>query len=283
MSTHSFDAALHLTPDFDVQPDQFVGHTHPDWWNMVGPFGGMTAAIALHAVMSHPSRLGDPAAVTVNYASALADGPFKAVARPVRTNRSTQHWVLEMRQADAHGVETVVLTGTAMTAVRRETWSATDMPMPDVPHPDAVPRPSLRTGAVKWLQRYDMRPVHGSIPAKWDGSAASEDPLRASLTQLWVRDDPARPLDFESLMAMADIFFPRIWLRRSTMVPVGTVSLTVYFHGGKEQLAASGDGYLLGQARGQAFRNGFFDHTAQLWNEAGVLLATTHQLVYYKE
>ena len=33
----------------------------------------------------------------------------------------------------------------------------------------------------------------------------------------------------------------------------------------------------------QAFRNGYFDQTAQLWNEAGELLATTHQVVYYKE
>ena len=46
---------------------------------------------------------------------------------------------------------------------------------------------------------------------------------------------------------------------------------------------ATGDGYLLGQARGQEFRNGFFDHSAQLWNEAGTLLATSHQIVYYKE
>jgi hypothetical protein len=31
------------------------------------------------------------------------------------------------------------------------------------------------------------------------------------------------------------------------------------------------------------FRKGYFDHSAQLWNEAGNLLATTHQVVYYKE
>jgi hypothetical protein len=40
---------------------------------------------------------------------------------------------------------------------------------------------------------------------------------------------------------------------------------------------------LLGQAKAQAFRNGFFDQTAQLWSEAGVLLATSTQIVYYKE
>ena len=58
--------------------------------------------------------------------------------------------------------------------------------------------------------------------------------------------------------------------------------MTVYFHADAAALAATGSGYLLGQARAQAFRGGYFDQTAQLWNEAGTLLATSHQVVYYK-
>ncbi|MDO8450251.1 MAG: thioesterase family protein [Rhodoferax sp.] len=283
MTSHPFDIALHLTPDFGVKADQFLGTTSADWWNMVGPFGGMSAAIVLNAVMTHPSRLGDPVALTVNFASAMSQGGFKAVATPVRTNRSTQHWLLELRQADANGMEAVVLTGTAITAVRRDTWSANDMPMPEVAPADAVARILPPTEGVVWIQRYDMRPVTGLLPSTWDGGASSDDPQLASLTQLWIRDDPPRPLDFASLAAMADVFFPRIWLRRSVLVPVGTVSLTVYFHAGTEQLAESGTGYLLGQARGQAFRNGFFDQAGLLWSANGTLLATTHQLVYFKE
>jgi acyl-CoA thioesterase len=57
----------------------------------------------------------------------------------------------------------------------------------------------------------------------------------------------------------------------------------VYFHAGSHLLAACGDGYLLGQARGHEYRNGYFDHTGHLWSESGMLLATTHQIVYYKE
>jgi hypothetical protein len=34
--------------------------------------------------------------------------------------------------------------------------------------------------------------------------------------------------------------------------------------------------------RAQAFRNGFFDQTALLWSEGGHLLASSHQVVYYK-
>jgi len=44
-----------------------------------------------------------------------------------------------------------------------------------------------------------------------------------------------------------------------------------------------GGGYVLAQARGQVFRNGFFDQSGCLWSEAGVPLVTTHQLVYFKE
>ena len=66
-------------------------------------------------------------------------------------------------------------------------------------------------------------------------------------------------------------------------MPAGTVALTVYFHADAAQLSESGSGYLLGQARAQTFRNGFFDQSSQLWNEAGLLLATTNQIVYYKE
>lgn len=149
--------------------------------------------------------------------------------------------------------------------------------MPGVPPPHEVPPPARR-GRVEWIHRYDMRFIVGGLPPAWDGA---ED--HNSRTQLWVRDNPARPLDFASLTALADVFFPRIWRRRATMTPIGTVSMTIYFHADEAQLQATGAGYLLGQAEAQAFRSGYFDQTAQLWNEAGELLATTHQVVYYKE
>jgi acyl-CoA thioesterase len=164
-----------------------------------------------------------------------------------------------------------------ITAVRRETWSLSDVPMPAVPAPQDVP-PRRYDQAMAWLDHYELRPISGVIPQVWDGRAHDH-----SVSQLWMRDVPPRPLDFCSLLALSDIFFPRVWLRRATRVPAGTVSLTTYFHAGIRELQATGSGYVLGQARGQEFRNGFFDQSAQLWNEAGTLLCTSHQIVYYKE
>jgi acyl-CoA thioesterase len=248
----------------------FAGHTSPAYANMVGPFGGISAAQAMNAVLLHPDRLGEPVSLTINFAAALEPGPFLVAARAARTNRSTQHWIIEVLQ----GGQTV-LTGTAFTALRRDTWSVDEEPMPVCPAPDLVP---LGQGPIpmEWVKRYEMRPMEGAMPQVWDGSGES------SLTRLWVRDNPARALDFASLTALCDVFFPRVFVRRATLVPIGTVTMTIYFHADLAQLQASGSGYLLGQVRAQAFRNGYFDHTAQLWSEAGVLLATTQQLVYYK-
>jgi acyl-CoA thioesterase len=267
--THAFDEAIALSAQED---GSFLGRTSPAYANMVGPYGGMTAAQALQSVMLHPQRLGEPVSLTVNFAAALADGAFTVIARPARTNRSTQHWMIEVQQqGDA------VLTGTAVTALRRQTWNGTERPMPTAARPADVPLPAPRKSS-EWINRYEMRLVGGGFPTVWDGADHSTGP-----SQLWTRDNPPRPLDFPSLTALSDVFFPRIWLRRAKFVPIGTMSMTVYFHADSALLAATGDGYLFGQSQAQGFTNGYFDQSSLLWNEAGQLLATTHQVVYYKE
>jgi acyl-CoA thioesterase len=274
-ATHPFDAAIALAPS---GPDAFIGHSHPAYWNMIGPFGGLTAAMALNAVLQHPQRLGEPISLTVNFAGPVGQGPITARARPARTNRSTQHWWVELLQTDADGSEQVSTTATVVTAARRPTWGASDAAMPTVPAPDGLPRSERGGTPVAWIARYEVRSLQGDLPREWDGQTSDD-----SLTRWWLRDNPPRPLDFASLTAMADVFFPRVWLRRATRVPVGTVSMTVYFHADGAQLAASGDSHLLAEARALNFRHGFFDQTGLLWNAQGHLLCSTHQIVYYKE
>jgi acyl-CoA thioesterase len=268
MSDHLFDQAIALTPQHD---GSLCGQTSPAYANMVGPYGGITAAQVLNAVLLHPQRLGDPVSFTVNFCAPVADGAFVLQARAVRTNRSTQHWVVEMLQ-DAQAVA----TATVVTALRRPTWGVDDTPMPAGPAPEACPV-SDAEAPFEFAKRFELRSVVGDWPAVWDGRGDN------SLTQVWLRDKPPRPLDFASLASIADMFFPRIYLRRATQVPIGTVSMTVYFHAGAEHLVQTGDGYLFGQSYAHAFRNGFFDQSSQLWNAAGVLLATSHQVVYYKQ
>lgn len=272
-SEHPFDRAMAMAP---AAKNQWATRASKDYWNMVGPYGGITAAQMAQAVMQHPDRLGELVAITVNYAGAVGERDYVIEAIPVRTNRSTQHWVITMREQDDAGNWATTTTATAMTALARTTWSDDEHAMPQVAPSSAVER-YVAEFRVEWLNRYNVRPLIGSYPTDWNGA------ISPSLTRMWVSDEPPRPLDVPALISLCDVFFPRIWLRRAKRVPIGTVSLTVYFHASADALQRVGDQPVLAQAQGQAFRDGFFDQTAQIWAPGGELLATSHQLVYYKE
>ncbi|MBL8340002.1 MAG: thioesterase family protein [Rubrivivax sp.] len=266
---HPFDRALAFEPS---GPGRWRAHTSGDYANMIGPFGGTTAAAALAAAWRHPQRQGEPIALTVNYAGPIADGPYDVQAEAVRTNRSTQHFRVEIAQQGA-----VVSTATAVFATRRETWSSLEAGFPQGPGAATLARmPPIER--VRWTAAYDMRFVKGQQQFVQPPPTEQD-----SVSLLWVRDEPPRPLDFLSLAALCDVFFPRIFLRRASWVPIGTVSFTVYFHADGQTLARIGDAHLLGHARSHQFRNGYFDQAAEMWGPGGELLAVTHQMVYFKE
>jgi len=266
-SMHVFDAAIALDAGGG---DSFLGNTHSAYGNMVGPFGGAIAATLLNAIMRHPQRLGEPLSHTVHFAAPIADGGFSVQTRVLRTNRSTQHWSVELVQDGA-----VAAFATSVTAVRRASWSALDAVFPEVPPASSIaPAPPIPRAA--WTARYEMRFIDGAPGAPGTQSDSSQ-------SRMWIRDTPQRSLDYLSLAALCDAFYPRIFVRRPQWVPIGTVSLTTYFHADATQLAAQGSAPLLGVARALRFGNGFFDQAAEMWSERGELLATSQQVVYFKE
>ena len=60
---HPFDDATRVT----AGDSRWTGHTSDDYWAFVGPFGGITAATLLRAIIEHPQRLGDALSLTVNF------------------------------------------------------------------------------------------------------------------------------------------------------------------------------------------------------------------------
>ena len=267
-SDHLFDQVVALEP---AGENLFRGRTHEAWANMVGPFGGTTAATMLNAVLQHPDKHGDPLALTLNYAGPIGDGEFQIEARPSRTNNSNQHWWIEMRQGGE-----VVTTATAITGRRRETWSETESTAPEVPAPEEFPVDSKDRG-VRWIGNYDMRFVVGGWDDVADGQGAPE-----STTTMWIRDRPDRDLDYLALASMCDSFFPRAFLRLGRPVPAGTVTLTIHFLATADEIAAQGSDFLLGSIHSHRFHGNYHDEAARLWSRDGTLLATGTQLMYFK-
>lgn len=248
--------------------------TSDAYWAFVGPFGGVTSATLLRAVLEDEARAGDPLALTVNFCAAISRGSFDLELSQSRANRSTQHWSIILNQAEGG----IGATASAVFAVRREGFSHQPARRPDAaafetltPYPTPGPSP--------WIEQYEFRFAEGTPDI---GPEARVRP-GSSRSLFWIRDVPARPLDFLSLAAMGDAFFARIFHVRGALVPFGTVSLTTYFHVEAAELAQQGSGPILAVADASVFHKGFSDQKGELWSETGQLLATCYQIGYFRD
>lgn len=267
---HPLDLATCLSPGSE---GRLAGETSDAYWNMGSPWGGTTAATLLRAALDSPKRLGDPVALTVNFCAPIERGAFAVSLREMRTNRSTQHWSMELAQGDD-----IRASASAVFAARRDTWSHRPAAMPDVPPADAL-RAMPTEGRNAWLRLFRFRFAEGEIGFE----PRTDDNLADTRSIVWLDDVPPRALDFLSLAALTDIFFVRIFQVRGRMVPAGTVSMTSYFHVDAVELSKIGAGPLLGVASSRIFTQGFHDQSAELWSRDGRLLATTVQTVYFRE
>jgi acyl-CoA thioesterase len=265
---HLFDDATQVS----AGDSGWIGHTSQDYWAFIGPFGGATAATILRALNDHPERLGDPLALTVNYCAPIVEGRFDLDVRLLKANRSTQHWSVELTQ---NGAE-VAAFATAVFAVRRPSWSHQTVPFPGAtPFEQTLPYPKV---AAPWVKQYDLRFVEGE--PDWSGGPHAAP--GSGFSKLWIGDRKPRKIDALSLMSMSDAFFARIFHVKRELVPIGTVSLTTYFHTDADDLAAEDITHVLATADARVFYKSYGDQSGELWSPGGRLLATTTQMAYFK-
>lgn len=270
MTAHPLDTETALQR---LDAGHYAGRTGASYTNFSGPFGGFTAAVLLRSVLEDPRCQGVPVALTVNYCAAISEGPFEINCRETRTGRSTQHWSMELVQ---NGV--IAATATAVFGARRDVWSHYPAVPPQIAPAETLP-PFKRESMRGWVNCYEMRFATGAP----NFTANNPVDTGSALSLLWMRDEPARALDYLSLACMSDAFIIRAFLVRNVFVPVGTVTLTTFFHGNAEAMSAQGSDPLICVADAQIFSDGFADQTAQLWGKNGRLLATSTQIVWYKE
>jgi acyl-CoA thioesterase len=265
---HVFDDATRII----AGDSSWQGNAGEDYFAFVGQFGGATAATVLRALIQHPERSGDPLALTVNFCAPVVQGEFDLDIRLVKANRSSQHWSVEMTQ-DKAGVVTLA---TAVFAERRPSWSHQPAPFPQATvFEQTLPYAKI---ALPWVKQYDFRFVEGEPRI---GSSTKTIPSSA-FSKLWIGDRTPRKIDALSLMSMSDAFFGRVFHARNELVPLGTVSMTTYFHTSTEDLAAEDITRVLATADAKIFHKSYGDQNGELWSPNGRLLATTTQITYFK-
>ena len=264
---HVFDAAIALVPR---REHTFAGATHPAYANMVGLFGGkFTCAVLLNAALQHPNARATRLPLTVNYAAPIADGEFTIEARPLRTNRSTQHWSLLLSQPGG-----VCASASAVFALRRDTWSARESGAAG--RHAAVRgtcRPCRSGSAAMGALATTCASMPGTMPDRWDGQEQA-----TSESRMWVRDEPPRPARLRRAGGDQRRVLPRIFIRRGasrrsapSRSPPTSTPTRRSSHSRATATARPGTGAELPQR---------LLIKAEVWSDAGWLLASTQQMVY---
>jgi acyl-CoA thioesterase len=268
---HSFDRATLVTAEAE---GLWQAHTSDDYWNMNGPFGGVTAATLLNVAIQSVATDLEPVSLTVNFCAPMAAGPLTIRCHQARSGKWVAHLRLDMVAADGQ----TVATATVVMSRRTETFSHLCAAAPAAAKPgELTPMPD--DARFSWLQQYEFRFALGALrleagPRTPEGNAAST---------LWVSHRQPRPLDCLSLAALCDIFFLRIFHLRNSLALAGTVSMTAHFHADRSTLRRQGDRPVLGCADALVFSRNFFDQRAQLWSDDGHLLATSTQVAWFAD
>ena len=244
----------------------------PAYWNAIGPFGGWIAERFVRAVLAEPDAAGDPVSASIAFVGPMRADAFDVAPSPLRKNRSTDFWYATLTQ-DQDGNRAHCAHATFVLATRRETRVFTEAAAPAVAAPETLPQRDPARAPFPFLKRFDARFARGDI-------------LRGDLTLpavMWVRDAEPRPLDFGVLLSLCDTPVPQIFYRFRQPVPVSTVTLNAFFHATRADLAAAGDDYLLTETRMRGANAGYYDAVTTVWSRSGKLLATSEQLVWYRD
>lgn len=240
----------------------------PDHESVNAMYGGWTVAAMLRAVEA-ASDHGEatPTSITANFVGRIEPGMELSVSvRALGGSGSVSHWLAEVAPRD--GEETLAL-GCVVMAVDRPSDRHVEVSMPEAPDPDSLEvfHPPGRQG-----DRVVMRPVSGFPPFGRSDTHSTA----------WMRVCSHRPVDYQQLAYLADQRAPRSFHWSDGPRPSATITMSVYFHASRMELADVGDDYILGEAFGVKAAWSTSEEHHRLWSRQGSLLASSEQMARYR-
>ena len=245
--------------------DRWLAFADPDHESITGMFGGWTAGVALGSVLQSTDGGAAPSAMTINFIGAIApDQEMDIAVTRLGGGRSIEHWRADVRPGSD---DAVLASATVVLTHRRETEGHDQFSMPAAPDPDSFEE--FRAPGPQGQQTM-IRMISGEF-GSGDTSSAH-----------WMRDRSGRPVDHVQLAYLADQNAPRSFFWGSGPRLSATLTMSVYFHGTEDEIAAAGSDYLLAETIGTRGHRSTSDQHSRIWSRRGALLATTEQLCWYR-
>ncbi len=246
----------------------FAARVAPGWRAGRGPHGGYLAAMllrALTAAMDDPERT--PRSLTIHYTRAPEPGSIEIRVTIERTGRSLSTLSARMEQGGR-----VTALALAAFSVPWEAPGANELPMPDLPPPDAerLSTPKLFKGAPEFTRHVVMQPRVGAIP--FSGSGA---PMRIGG---WIGLPEERPVDALSLALFCDAWFPPSFIALDSPAISPTIDLTIHFRQSMSMCDCDPAALCLSVFDTRLLHDGLFEEDGVIWAPDGTVLAQSRQL-----
>jgi acyl-CoA thioesterase len=263
----TFERALHLD---DAGAHVWTGRADPAYAAATGMYGGFTSALLLKSVLAEPAARtqGPPSAFTAHFLNRIEPDAALTFRTRMLESASKSHgfWQSEVFQGDQRApsaAATVILT------TRRENDGFNELKMPDAPPPEQI---EAFHPPFPYAERTAKHFIKGFPPFN--------SPDTHSLG--WSRELTGRKVDAIQLAFLSDNFPPRSWFISSGLRATATLTHSLYFLATPEEMAAVGEDAVLMAVDGTRGAGSLHGVRVNMWSRAGVLLATSEQLAWYK-
>jgi acyl-CoA thioesterase len=184
-----------------------------------------------------------------------------------RQGRSLSTLSARMEQAGK-----VTALALAAFSVPWEAPGANELPMPELPEPDAERRstPKLFKGAPEFTRHLIMQPRVGAVP--FAGSGA---PMKIGG---WIGLPEPRPVDALSLALFCDAWFPPSFIALDSPAISPTVDLTIHFRQSISECDCDPADLCLSVFDTRLLHDGLFEEDGVIWAPDGTVLAQSRQL-----
>src|SRR4051812_5424086 len=200
--------------------------------------------------------------LTIHYTAAPAEGSVRITTTVERAGRSLTTISARMEQDG----RLIALALGAFSRARVAAIEYDEVPLPEVPPPDAVevsvPHPSLPPFSRQW----EVRPAVGQQPFR-----GSEGPTR---TGGWIKPLDEHPVDAALVAQLTDAWIPAVFIRLTEPNAVPTIDLTIHF---RAELPLPAD-YVLSTFESRVSAGGFIEEDGWIWSRGGQLIAHSRQL-----